>query len=114
MDFRWLALALLIGASPAWGQSEEEVKAAMGKEIGAYANCLRDHVEASAKGGGTPEDAADQAFEACHEKQQGLWEKLQEPPLNDSADQATGEVQKMLDTLRPQMIEHFKKTKMGN
>jgi hypothetical protein len=85
----------------------------MGKDVGAYANCLRDNVEASAKGSGTPEAAADHAFAACYEKQQGLWKKLQEPPLNDSADQATAEVQKMLDTLRPQIIEHFKKTKAG-
>ena len=105
----WLAFALSLATGPAWGQSEEEVTAAAGKQIDLYAGCLRVQANDLAKSENSDdEEIVNHALKACADKRKDLVAQLQMPPLNMKASDAADAVQGLDDTLHSKMLETIK------
>ena len=107
---KWLGLglALAFAAGPAWGQSEDELMAAVGHQITVYAVCLKQHAHDLAKLDGSENAIVGRAFAACGGERQDLLDHLQMAPLNAATTEAADAVQQLDDALRPKMIETVK------
>jgi len=109
---KWLVVALLIAVGgPAWAQSEEEVTAAVGKEIDIYTGCLKQRAHDLAKSDASENVIIGQAIAACAKERQVLLEASQLPPLNLSANDANEQINQMVLSLRERMIKTIKSAK---
>jgi hypothetical protein len=102
---------LALAAAAAWGQSEEDLTAAAGKEIDAYTGCLRQQVRDMAKSDAEENAIVDKAMNACQAQRSNLLERLQESSLELPLDKAMQDVQNMDDALRLLMLDTIKKAR---
>jgi hypothetical protein len=101
---QWV-LVLLVAAGPAWGQSEKEVQAAVGKELDAYTLCLKQHAHDLAKKSDDAEGViVGKAIAECADERQVLLEASQQPPLNLSVSDANDQINQMVLSLQDRMI----------
>jgi hypothetical protein len=107
----WLALAILILSGPAWGQSEEEVTAAVGKERDAYTSCLKQHAFEMAKSPEAEEAVVEKAVASCDAERKALLEGLERAPLNVTAEDAAAAVKQATDDLKPRMLQTIKEAR---
>jgi hypothetical protein len=100
----------MIVAGAAWGQSEEEVTAAVGPQLDAYTACLKRNAHRLANSG---DDATviSSAISACDDERGALLRQLQEPPLGASASDAAAAVRQLDEGLRAQMTETIHKAR---
>jgi hypothetical protein len=99
-----LALALSIATTPAWGQSEAEITAAVGPQVEAYTLCLKQQAHDLAKAGGTDDAILAKVVEACRAERRDLWTQLQMPPLNATREAATEAVKQLSEAMYPAMV----------
>jgi hypothetical protein len=103
---KWLILALLMAAWPAWGQSEEKVKAAIGPQIDAYVHCLNRHTQDLAR---STTDAdykvVNAAISACESERQALSEAAQSSSLGWSPDEADNQISEWLRAARTELLK---------
>ena len=107
----WLALVLLIAAGPAWGQSEDEVTAAIGKERDAYTSCLKQHAFEMAKSSEAADAVVEKAILSCYAEREALLEGLERAPLNVIAKDAAAAVKQATDDLKPRMLQTIKEAR---
>jgi hypothetical protein len=103
---KWLALAMLFAAAPAWGQSEEEVAAAAGKQIDAFTACIKMKAGELAKSSTLPADlVAEKAVNSCTNERHSLWEQFQKPPLSWDPERAAREITDAVAHIKPQIVQ---------
>jgi hypothetical protein len=94
----------VVGA--AWGQSQEDIAAAAGKQLNAFANCINATAQERANDlTVSAEVVADRALGSCMAERRALWEQIQKPPLSMAPDTAAREITKALGDLRPKVIQ---------
>ncbi len=111
MDKMSLAAVLLIAAWPAWGQSEEDVTAAVGPQLDAYTACLKQKVYSLAGTLESDDDAIRSAISACANERQNLLVEMQKPPLKTPPADAADAVQGLDESLRPKMLKTLKEAR---
>jgi len=111
-QLKCLALPLLLASGVAWGQSEEEITAAVGKERDAYTQCLKNQAIQLAKTEGTEEEIADKAVAACTAERASFIDALSKPPIGWTEDDAAAAVdQSIKEEVRPRMLADIRKAR---
>jgi hypothetical protein len=105
---KWVFLALLFAAAPAWGQDQETINKALRAYLDAYANCIKENAKRLSSTSESAEAVADRAFAACANERQALLKASQEEPVGYSAEQAATEMQQADTDLRPLVLETIK------
>jgi hypothetical protein len=107
----WLALAPVIVVGTALAQSEQDVRAAVGKELDAYTSCLKQRSYELAKGDDEENVIVGNAIAACSEERHILSEASQKAPLNLSADDANKQINQMILALREKMLRTIREAR---
>ncbi len=105
---RRLAVALLVAAGPAWGQSGFE--AAVGPQLEAYTGCLSKNAHDLATTSSDDDKVISLAVVACQAERKNLWLAMQDK-VGMSPNDATRQLDEMLEAIRPQMAETIKKSR---
>jgi hypothetical protein len=107
----WFVFALWIAVVPAWGQSEDEVTAAVGKERDAYTTCLKQHAFEMAKSSEAEDAVVEKVIASCDAERKALLEGLERSPLNVTSEDAAGAVKQATDDLKPRMLQTIKEVR---
>jgi hypothetical protein len=108
----WFFFLSAIVPTAAWGQ-ENAIMEAVGPQLDAYTLCLKMQAhDLASQSQDAPEVIIDKAGTACAREQQELWEHLQAPPLNASAETATKAVKQLAAAMWPSMINIIESARM--
>ena len=106
---KWLVLALLIAAGPAWGQSDADYDNYTKPVVDSFNECARPKVRDLAKGDETPAAIAEAVIKTCHRDVDRMREVLLKPPFSHTEAEADQAISQWLDQARTDFTESVEK-----